>query len=160
MEAFQRMTSAKRARRRSKRQSTAAAMQRQQQVVIRLDAADARLHCCRARRMHERIREGSKVETGNFLSSLARSLHTRRRHPASDSLYMRTHCWCTLNNFIIYPCKSSRTHFYYIVSLSPPRVPLSVCVREERRFFIHIDRKLLRFRFHPRIITKHCVVAW
>lgn len=46
---------------------------------------------------------------------------------------LKTVCYGEHNNFIIYPCKSSRTHFYYIVSLSPECPSRCVWVSEREK---------------------------
>jgi len=121
------MTSAKRARRRSKRQSTAAAMQQQQQqVVIRLDAADAAplLPCAACTKGYARVAKWKQEISFPLSLSLARS-------PMAPSKAL--HMSAAFNNFIIYQCQSSRTHFYYIVSLSGVPLSLFRCVRETER---------------------------
>lgn len=131
------MTSAKRARRRSKRQSTAAAMQQQQQqVVIRLDAADAAplLPCAACTKGYARVAKWKQEISFPLSLSLARS-------PMAPSKAL--HMSAAFNNFIIYQCQSSRTHFYYIVSLSgvPLSLSLSVCERQRGTALFYSHRQ-------------------
>lgn len=101
----------------------------QQQVVIRLDAADERSIVAACTKGYARVAKWKQEISFPLYATRAAPPASLHAHIYTDRLAL-----VHTNNFIIYPCKSSRTHFYYIVSLSP----LSVCewVRERNGAFL------------------------